>query len=86
LMRNQLSAALSSDSLENRSTTLTTIENVDVFAEVYPEDKFDIVGALQSLGHIVGMTGDGVNDCPVCDVCGLFSFFAAIILTLLALF
>lgn len=36
----------------------------DLFAEVMPEDKFDIVGELQHKGHIVGMTGDGVNDCP----------------------
>ncbi|MCX6346544.1 MAG: HAD-IC family P-type ATPase, partial [Actinobacteria bacterium] len=40
------------------------IENCDGFAEIYPEDKYKIVKLLQSNGHIVGMTGDGVNDSP----------------------
>jgi H+-transporting ATPase len=40
------------------------VESADGFAQVFPEHKFRIVEVLQSLGHIVGMTGDGVNDAP----------------------
>ncbi len=39
-------------------------EECSVFAGVFPEDKYTLVQVLQDAGHVVGMTGDGVNDAP----------------------
>jgi len=56
------SEAFSKEEVDKATEKL--IESADGFAQVLPEHKFTIVKVLQSLGHIVGMTGDGVNDAP----------------------
>jgi H+-transporting ATPase len=53
-----------SNKLQKHGQLDSAIEWADGFAQVFPEHKFDIVGMLQEHGHIVGMTGDGVNDAP----------------------
>ncbi|MGC1389855.1 MAG: plasma-membrane proton-efflux P-type ATPase [Bacteroidales bacterium] len=60
-----LDAGSLGDSKQQESKSVTkSIEDADGFAQVFPEHKFHIVDVLQKLGHIVGMTGDGVNDAP----------------------
>jgi H+-transporting ATPase len=66
-------------------------EKSNGFAEVYPEDKYMIVKNLQARGHIVGMTGDGVNDSPalrqaevgiaVCNATDVAKGAASVVLT-----
>ncbi len=43
---------------------IVAVETSNGFAEIYPEDKYLVVKALQDHRHVVGMTGDGVNDAP----------------------
>ncbi len=49
---------------KHESDIIKIIEEADGFAQVFPEDKYYIVDKLQKADHIVGMTGDGVNDAP----------------------
>ena len=62
---NILDASGFGDSKRNETAAPpASIEKADGFAQVFPEHKFHIVDVLQKAGHIVGMTGDGVNDAP----------------------
>ncbi len=60
-----LDASLFGDVKTHQSAKLSeAIEHADGFAQVFPEHKFFIIDELQKRKHIVGMTGDGVNDAP----------------------
>src|SRR5262249_34074769 len=61
---NILDAAILHDGKTSAVQLYQEIEGADGFAQVFPEDKYHIVDALQRANHIVGMTGDGVNDAP----------------------
>jgi len=62
---NILDASGFGDTKQHETAQLAdSIEKADGFAQVFPEHKFHIVAVLQQRGHIVGMTGDGVNDAP----------------------
>jgi H+-transporting ATPase len=62
---NILDAGLFSETQHHETGQLAeAIEQADGFAQVFPEHKYHIVDVLQQRGHIVGMTGDGVNDAP----------------------
>jgi len=64
LGQNILDAEVLSDPHMPAAQLAKDIERADGFAQVFPEHKFRIVKALQNQKHIVGMTGDGVNDAP----------------------
>ncbi len=56
--------ALGDDGDQHSDRQSAMVEQADGFAQVFPQHKYRIVQLLQQRGHIVGMTGDGVNDAP----------------------
>jgi H+-transporting ATPase len=65
LVRQEIGDKLTKGAVKrHESEIVKIIEEADGFAEVFPEDKYFIVDELQKADHIVGMTGDGVNDAP----------------------
>jgi len=62
---NILDAAALGQTKENETAAVAeSILAADGFAQVFPEHKYHLIDVLQKHGHIVGMTGDGVNDAP----------------------
>ncbi len=57
-------ARLGDSTSQETPAEIKSVEDADGFAQVFPEHKFHIVDILQKHGHMVGMTGDGVNDAP----------------------
>ncbi len=57
-------AAVPRDAASRAEKIEAVIRDCDGLAEIFPEDKFQVVKGLQAGGHVVAMTGDGVNDAP----------------------
>lgn len=58
------SCVVNRKSLLNMVANRSPLHEVHAFAEVFPEDKFNVVELLRQKDHSVAMTGDGINDCP----------------------
>ncbi len=56
--------SITGEELDNLKDLSGIVDNTAIYARVNPEHKLKIIGALKKKGHIVAMTGDGVNDAP----------------------
>ena len=64
ILKNGLSVTGTELNRMSQAELENTVENIEVYARVSPEHKLRVVEALAKKGHVVAMTGDGINDAP----------------------
>jgi len=63
-IRGRICSGMELDGMSDEELVSLLLDQTNIFSRVVPEHKLRIVASLQSMGHVVAMTGDGVNDAP----------------------